>query len=215
MSQMIKLFYDKARSKLAPKLICKLSHRISIDRLPLRLELLSKIAADRKISISVVLHQIIHDSALSSCLRSSNSDNFHLKKEKNKKAELLFFMFKRDCFQFRFKTFGRQKNNFLLDRSRIKLLLLFDSLTGQTQAESPQFSQTHRIALTQPPWNLLHQILQNIHHISSRERRFLRQSLGNHSRINFSSIDRSRISLFMLLIKWICFLHQTIEHFLE
>ena len=158
MSLMIKLIYDKARSKLAPKLICKLSHRISIDRLPLRLELLSKIAADRKISISVVLYEIIHHCSLSSCLWSGNSDNFHLKKEKNKKAELLFFMFKRDCFQFRFKTFGRQKNNFLLDRSRIKFLLLFDSLTGQTQAESPQFSQTHRIALTQPSWNLFQKI---------------------------------------------------------
>jgi hypothetical protein len=107
MSLMIKLLYDKARSKVAPKLIGKLSHRISIDRLPLRLELLGKIAADRKISISVVLHEIIHHRSLSSCLGSGNSDNFHLKKEKNKKAELLFFMFKRDRFQFRFKTFGR------------------------------------------------------------------------------------------------------------
>lgn len=87
MSLMIKLLYDKAWSKVSPKLIGKLSHRISIDRLPLRLELLSKIAADRKISISVVFHEIIHNSALSSCLWSGNSDNFHLKKEKNKKAD--------------------------------------------------------------------------------------------------------------------------------
>lgn len=143
MSLLIELLYDITRSKLTSELIGKQPHRISIDLLPLGFQLLSEIAAHRKICIAAMLNKIVYDRPFSSGLRSRDTNNFHCRKKKNKKAEALLLVLKCNRFQFRLKTFGRQKNYFFLDRPRIEGLLLFDALTGKTQTKGPQLSQTH------------------------------------------------------------------------